>query len=482
MKYRRSIRNQLTLSMLAALLLGAIQSFSQDLPVEIQADILLTEAKSHIDQNRWAEVVATMKKLKGLGAPLPNEFHFHYAKASQQAKDGMRSLSEVLTYLHKSEGNGKYESEAMNLFLAVKNGELPAVPVQFPEDMTELRQAKLLLASIKDNESSKRYGHTVIDCRQLEELNVDLPNDFQLLYGRALLRQEYFADSKKRLTHFLLVTERGSSQYKEALRLHVEAQQKAQIEEARLIKEAFFKRSVVIPDLGIEMIPIPKGTFTMGSPNGESGRVSNEGPLTAVTISNMFSLGKTEVTQSQWEALMRNNPSNWTGPNLPVEQVSWEDAMAFCEVLTLREREVGRLLEGYVYTLPTEAQWEYACRAGTTTRFSFGDSDSDLGDYGWYFRNSGHQTHPVGKKLANPWGLHDMHGNVEEWCRDWAGNYPGGTITDPAGADSNSVRVFRGGSWGDYAGHCRSADRGWNGPDATSSSYGFRVALVQVSL
>jgi hypothetical protein len=155
--------------------------------------------------------------------------------------------------------------------------------------------------------------------------------------------------------------------------------------------------------------------------------------------------------------------------------------MAFCEVLTQRERDAGRLPEGYVYTLPTEAQWEYACRAGTTTRFSFGDSDSDLGDYGWYGGNSGNQTHPVGEKLANPWGLYDMHGNVNEWCRDWSGNYSGGTITDPAGADSGSLRILRGGFFNDVAGLCRSASRSRSWPLLTLTYVGFRVALVPVS-
>ena len=156
--------------------------------------------------------------------------------------------------------------------------------------------------------------------------------------------------------------------------------------------------------------------------------------------------------------------------------------MAFCEKLTQRERITDRLPEGYEYTLPTEAQWEYACRAGTTTRFSFGDSDSDLGDYGWYEQNSDYQTHPVGYKLANPWGLHDMHGNVWEWCRDWNGNYPGGTITDPAGADGGTYRVLRGGGWLDVAGGCRSAYRFRRRPGNANYLSGFRVALVSVSL
>ena len=221
----------------------------------------------------------------------------------------------------------------------------------------------------------------------------------------------------------------------------------------------------------------------MGSPADEVGRFNDEGPQTEVTISKSFWLGKTEVTQAQWESLMGGNPSHSKGPDLPVEQVSWRDAMAFCEVLTQREREAGRLPEGYEYTLPTEAQWEYACRAGTTTRFSFGDSDIDLGDYGWYKQNLGIRTHPVGEKLANPWGLYDMHGNVNEWCRDWKGFYPGGTVTDPAGAASGSTfRILRGGSWNLIARYCRSAVRNWNGPGDSDYGDGFRVALVPVSL
>jgi formylglycine-generating enzyme required for sulfatase activity len=239
--------------------------------------------------------------------------------------------------------------------------------------------------------------------------------------------------------------------------------------------------SKVIPDLDLELVSIVAGTFTMGSPADEVGRFNDEGPQTEVTISKSFWLGKTEVTQGQWESVMGGNPSHFKGPDLPVEQVSWEDAMAFCEVLTQRERDAGRLPEGYVYTLPTEAQWEYACRAGTTTRFSFGDSDSDLGDYGWYGGNSGNQTHPVGEKLANPWGLYDMHGNVNEWCRDWSGNYSGGTITDPAGADSGSLRILRGGFFNDVAGLCRSASRSRSWPLLTLTYVGFRVALVPVS-
>jgi len=190
-------------------------------------------------------------------------------------------------------------------------------------------------------------------------------------------------------------------------------------------------------------------------------------------------LGKTELTQGQWEALMGSNPANLknAGRDAPVEQVSWDDAMQFCRKLTERERQAGRLPEGYEYTLPTEAQWEYACRAGTT-----GDYAGNLDAMAWYNQNSGNTAHPVAQKQPNAWGLYDMHGNVWEWCRDWKADYPGGSVRDPTGPSSGSSRVSRGGSW--YAdadaGLCRSAVRLGDGPGLRDFSQGFRFALSSV--
>jgi formylglycine-generating enzyme required for sulfatase activity len=154
--------------------------------------------------------------------------------------------------------------------------------------------------------------------------------------------------------------------------------------------------------------------------------------------------------------VMGTNPSNFKGSQNPVEKVSWDDAVEFCRNLSAMPAEKKA---GYIYRLPTEAEWEYACRAGTTTEYSFGDSDSALGDYAWYDENSGRTTHPVGGKKPNPWGLYDMHGNVFEWCQDWHGDYPSGSVTDPTGAAVGSYRVYRGGSWDYYSGVCRSAIR-----------------------
>jgi formylglycine-generating enzyme required for sulfatase activity/serine/threonine protein kinase len=220
-----------------------------------------------------------------------------------------------------------------------------------------------------------------------------------------------------------------------------------------------------VPDPGLEMRPIPSGTFTMGSEHA----YLNEKPLTRVTISQPFWLGKTEVTQGQWEAVMGENPSHFKSPNRPADSVLWNDAVEFCRKLTQRERAAGRLPEGYEYALPTEAQWEYACRAGTT-----GDDFGDLNAMAWYGNNSGDQTHSVERKQANAWGLYDMLGNVWEWCLDWKGDYPGGSVTDYRGPASGIVRVRRGGSW-DYADFaCRPSNRDGAGK---AGSQGFRLAL-----
>jgi len=192
-----------------------------------------------------------------------------------------------------------------------------------------------------------------------------------------------------------------------------------------------------------------------------------------VTISQDFYLGKYEVTQEQWQAVMGHNPSHSDGCNrCPVEQVSWNDAINFCETVS------G--VTGYNIRLPSEAQWEYACRAGTTTEYHFGDDPGDLGDYAWHQANSGDMTHNVGEKLPNVWGLYDMHGNVWEWCNDWHRNnyYSESPSLDPIGpASSGSSHVFRGGSWYYIDAWLRSATR-HRAPDPGYSFYhlGFRVA------
>ena len=232
------------------------------------------------------------------------------------------------------------------------------------------------------------------------------------------------------------------------------------------------------------MVFIPPGTFRMGSPTNEADRWDDEGPQTAVTISRGFWIGQYEVTQGEYEALMGSNPSHFTGDtNRPVETVSWFDAANYCGQLTQRERAAGRIGTNSVFRLPTEAEWEYACRGWTSTRFSYGDDPgyTNLTNYAWYGDNSGGTPHPVGQKLPNPWGLHDMHGNVFEWCQDWysEGPYPGGIAIDPQGpTGSYSKRVIRGGDWGNYGvKNCRSAARAGGGGGGFDF-VGFRIVLA----
>jgi len=219
-----------------------------------------------------------------------------------------------------------------------------------------------------------------------------------------------------------------------------------------------------VNSIGMRFVPIPAGTFTMGE-----GKTATPHK---VTLTQEFHLGQYEVTQEQYEQVMGTNPSQFKGPQNPVEKVSWDDAVEFCRKLSAMPAEKKA---GYVYRLPTEAEWEYACRAGTKTTYSFGDSDSELGDYAWYNENSGNTTHPVGGKKPNPWGLYDMRGNVWEWCQDWYGDYPSGSVTDPTGSASGSSRVYRGGSWLYNSDYCRSAIRFGDPPDRRDYNLGFRV-------
>ena len=222
--------------------------------------------------------------------------------------------------------------------------------------------------------------------------------------------------------------------------------------------------------IGMELKLLPAGTFMMGSNFGSA----TEQPVHKVTLGQNFYIGVHEVTQEQWIKVMGKNPSNFKGPRNAVEQISWTDAVEFCLKLSAlpEERAAGRF-----YQLPTEAQWEYACRAGTTTKYSFGDDESKLGDYAWYKGNSGSKTHPVGQKKPNAWGLYDMHGNVWEWCQDPHDAYPSRAVTDPTGPASGSSRVLRGGSLNYTAGVCRSAYRDRGGPSGGSNRGGFRVCL-----
>jgi formylglycine-generating enzyme required for sulfatase activity len=230
------------------------------------------------------------------------------------------------------------------------------------------------------------------------------------------------------------------------------------------------------------MVWIPAGEFTMGSPIDEAGRDMDEGPQTRMVIPHGFWMGKCEVTQGEFQAVMGTNPSNTRGDtNCPVEKVSWYDAMQYCAKRTQQEKLSAKVPENYAYRLPTEAEWEYACRAGTATRFYYGDDKGEfrLGEYAWFIRNGDSMTHPVGTLKPNAWGLHDMHGNVWEWCFDrWQSILPGGSVTNLPVATEGSLRVARGGSWLYESKACRSANRDDYSPSNRCSDVGFRVVLA----
>ena len=219
------------------------------------------------------------------------------------------------------------------------------------------------------------------------------------------------------------------------------------------------------------LVRIPAGTFSMGSPDTELGRDPDESPVHKVTITHDFYLGRYEVTQAQWAALMPENPSTSRGMDLPVNRVSWEDCQGFLQRL-------NQVFKDSRFRLPTEAEREYACRAGTSTATYFGDNPSpeDLEKHAWFRENSEGELHPVGQKLANPWGLYDLYGNVWEWCQDWYGPYPDEAQTNPTGPDTGKEKVFRGASWMAKPQYLRSADRGKFPPDAQQNTGGFRIA------
>ncbi len=220
---------------------------------------------------------------------------------------------------------------------------------------------------------------------------------------------------------------------------------------------------------GIEFQWCPPGTFAMGSPMYEVGRNMDE-PLHEVTLSEGFWLSKYPITQAQWENITGTNPSNFAGADKPVENVSWDDVQDFLIYLNASSANA-------MYRLPTEAEWEYAYRAGTTTRFYWGDDSSltDIDNYAWYDTNEGSQTHPVGQKLPNAWGLYDMAGNVEEWCQDTYGTYPAGPVTDPQGPPPGNSKVLRGGAYNDDAVDVRAAARDFFNSDSRLDIAGFRL-------
>ena len=284
-----------------------------------------------------------------------------------------------------------------------------------------------------------------------DQHGLELPQEFFFRYAEVVDRLGLYDEAIAAATKYLTLAGRDGEHYRAAL---------------RLLNSAEAEKNNPIAEM--EFVRVPAGEFRMGSTSAEA--LGVEFPVTRVRISQGFYLGKYEVTQRQWQEVMGSNPS-WfdeCGPDCPVENVSWDDVQGF----------IGRLnaaLGEERYRLPTEAEWEYAARAGTS-----GDRYGNVDAIAWHKDNSGRRTHPVGQKAPNAWGLHDMLGNVFEWTQDWYGLYPGGEVTDPQGPVSGSGRVYRGGGWifGDV--YCRAAFRYFSSPGGRGDAMlGFRLLRTE---
>ena len=330
----------------------------------------------------------------------------------------------------------KQEAEAI-----VKRGEMAKAKLE--EEMKAKQEDE---AKVKKEQEMKAKEEEILVLKQEEEAKAK-----QMELGK--LKQEEEAKAKQ----IDLVK-------MELLKLKLEEEAKAkQVELLKLKQEEEIKAKFVAIER--EMVLIPDGTFKMGSPVSEKGRHPSE-LQHEVTISKAFYMGKYEVTQEQWQSLMGNNPSRTKGAKLPVTNVSWEECQEF--IKELNEKTKGG------YRLPTEAEWEYACRAGTMKAYSFGNnitkSDANI---------AGSSTKVVGSYKPNAFGLYDMHGNVTEWCEDWSGAYSVGAVTNPKGPGTGTYRLLRGGDFGDNLSYARSSSRGTQTPNIRFGNVGFRLAKTK---
>ena len=360
------------------------------------------------------------------------------------------------------ERRGKWASAGARVFLGLL---LPAAAgaMQLPPDIQADRYLVRAQRQIEEQDYSgaKESMDRILEFQSQHGL--ELPEEFFYRYAEVVERLGLYDEAIESVTKYLTLAGREGEQYRAALELLDAVEQaKAAAEEAA--EETRKRAEAAIA--GMEFVQVPAGEFLMGSTSDEA---DDEQPVTRVRISRGFYLGKYEVTQAEWEAVTGSNPSllDECGPDCPVEQVSWDDVQEFIGRLNAAVGEER-------YRLPTEAEWEYAARAGTT-----GDRYGNLDAIAWYLDNSGGPTHPVGQKAPNAWGLHDMLGNVWEWTQDWYGDYPGGEVTDPQGPTSGSLRVSRGGSWSDIAWGCRASTRYYYSPGDRYLTLGFRLLRTE---
>ena len=385
---------------------------------------------------------------------------------------------------------GVIGSVVVSIFL----GGFTGVAAQLPPEIMADRYLVQVERLIAEND----YEAALDTMNEIVALQITLPDVFHFKYAQVALGAGLNEAAIDSATKYLTTAGRAGEFYRDALELLDEAEAEAEAEaraararevrnaearaarevrdaEARAAREAREQeiqtiRAALERDIrtGIEFVRIPAGEFRMGhSPRPDRGPSTE--PVTRVRINRAFDLGKYEVTQGQWEAVMGTNPSRFPecGLECPADSVSWGDTQEFI-------RRLNAMDGAGTYRLPTEAEWEYAARAGTT-----GDRYGNLDAIAWYRDNSGRRTHPVGQKAPNAWGLYDMLGNVYEWVADWYDDYPGGSVTDPQGPPSGSDRVTRGGSWSDEARILRAPWRLYLPPVLHAPWIGFRLLRTE---
>jgi formylglycine-generating enzyme required for sulfatase activity len=337
-------------------------------------------------------------------------------------------------------------SAGWNLALAEDQGEAPPLPFL---GSPAAQKALSLYNSAKEN-ATKAYDQAVDSARK------------QYLDA---LKREKTTETKKNNAGRVAELDNAIQQLEADA-----AAYKKKLEDAKLAAATLKEISInIAPNMKMAFILLPAGTFTMGSNKTVPG-TWNCGTPHIVTFTKPFYMGKYKVTQEQWQAVMSNNPSTFKDPRNPVETVDWATCQDFVG-------KINQKLTGMKVSLPTEAQWEYACRACSKSEYCFGDDESKFGEYGWYKENSGGHTHPVGEKKPNAWGLYDTHGNTGDWCLDWYGPY-GSSSVDPTGPASGDKRLTRGGSWFDIPFLGCSAYRGPAAPEYKNCSLGCRLVMT----
>jgi len=389
--------------------------------------------------------IEALKKLDEEAAEKAQRQHEEIARKQSQ----LQALDSRLAALRKKFGAGGAVGSEFDEMLAIarertrRGEELEELRKKAEED---LRRKELELAEARRKQEEEQNNQLMTD---LDSFRKDvhpskfLDDDFKQQTWKALCQKWGVPES----------TQMGSSL--------TYARGKVHTGDAPLIPFAGGKK--MKNTVGMELVLLPSGEFEMGSTE------YGEEPVHTVKISKPFYMCSTEVTQAQYEAVMGKNPSNFKAKDLPIETVSWEDAVEFCKKLSEKEKKS--------YRLPTEAEWEFACRAGTKTVYYSGDNEKDLDDVAWFKDNSDRTTHPVGKKKPNAFGLYDIHGNVWEWCSDWYRHYPSKSAIDPTGPTSGVLRVGRGGGWDGSARFCRSAHRRGASPGNRDDGLGFRAVL-----